>query len=107
MSNHASSASSPLIVVAALAAIAFASLSRAQDAASDRAMATLARNPAVKAALASAKANEPQTIENQIRLSEIPAPPFKEAVRGEEMKRLFQQLGLQGGRIDKAGNVRG
>ena len=73
----------------------------------DRVVSALTQQPAVKAALAAAKASEPQTIETQIRLTEIPAPPFKESARGEEMKRLFQQAGLRNVRGDKAGNVLG
>jgi acetylornithine deacetylase/succinyl-diaminopimelate desuccinylase-like protein len=73
----------------------------------DRAVASLAEQPAVAAALAGAKADEPRTIEDQIRLSEIPAPPFREAARGEEMRRLFQQAGLRNVRVDKVGNVLG
>ena len=82
------------------------SVMRAQESA-DRTVSALTQQPAVKAALAAAKAGEPQTIETQIRLTEIPAPPFKEAARGEEMKRLFQQAGLRNVRGDKAGNVLG
>ncbi len=70
-------------------------------------MFALADQPTVRAALDAAKASEPQTIEHQIRLSEIPAPPFQEGARGEEMKRLFQQAGLRNVRVDKAGNVLG
>ena len=81
-------------------------LLRAQET-PDRFVFTLAEQPAVRAALDAAKANEPQTIENQIRLSEIPAPPFQEGARGEEMKRMFQQAGLRNVRVDKAGNVLG
>jgi tripeptide aminopeptidase len=73
----------------------------------DRFVFTLAEQPAVRTALDSAKTNEPQTIENQIRLSEIPAPPFQESARGEEMRRMFQQAGLRNVRVDKAGNVLG
>jgi acetylornithine deacetylase/succinyl-diaminopimelate desuccinylase-like protein len=69
--------------------------------------ADLVKDPAVKAALDAAKANEAQTIADQIRLCEIPAPPFKEEVRGQELKRVFEQLGLQNVRIDKVGNVLG
>ncbi|PYR37056.1 MAG: peptidase M20 [Acidobacteria bacterium] len=54
-----------------------------------------------------AKASEAQTIEDQIRFCEIPAPSFKEEVRGRELQRVFQQLGLQNVRVDKAGNVLG
>jgi tripeptide aminopeptidase len=67
----------------------------------------LLKSPSVQAALAAAKTNEPQTIEDEIRFCEIPAPPFKEATRGEELKRVFQQLGLQNVRVDAAGNVVG
>lgn len=69
--------------------------------------ADLIQSPAVKAALDAVKANDAQTIEDQIRFCEIPAPPFKEEVRGAELKRTFEQLGLQNVRVDKAGNVLG
>ena len=67
----------------------------------------LLKDPAVKAAVDAAKANEAQTVEDQIRFCEIPAPSFKEEVRGQELKRTFQQLGLLNVRVDKAGNVLG
>jgi acetylornithine deacetylase/succinyl-diaminopimelate desuccinylase-like protein len=69
--------------------------------------ADLVKDPAVKAALDAAKAHEAQTIEDQIRFCEIPAPSFKEDARGRELQRVFQQLGLQNVRVDKAGNVLG
>jgi acetylornithine deacetylase/succinyl-diaminopimelate desuccinylase-like protein len=69
--------------------------------------ADLLKDPAVKAALDAAKANEAQTIEDQIRFCEIPAPSFKEEARGKELQRVFQQLGLQNVRVDKVGNVLG
>ena len=67
----------------------------------------LLKEPAVKAAIDAAKATEAQTIADQIRFCEIPAPSFKEDARGQELKRVFQQLGLQNVRIDKVGNVLG
>jgi acetylornithine deacetylase/succinyl-diaminopimelate desuccinylase-like protein len=69
--------------------------------------ADLIQSPAVKAALAAAKSSEPQTIADQIRICEIPAPSFKEEVRGRELQRVFQELGLENVRVDKAGNVLG
>jgi tripeptide aminopeptidase len=69
--------------------------------------ADLVKDPAVKAALDGAKSTEPQTIEDQIRFCEIPAPAFKEETRGVELKRVFTQLGLQNVRVDKVGNVLG
>jgi acetylornithine deacetylase/succinyl-diaminopimelate desuccinylase-like protein len=67
----------------------------------------LLKDPAVRAALDAARRNEPQAIEQEIRVCEIPAPPFHEEVRGRELKRLFDALGLKDVRIDRAGNVVG
>jgi tripeptide aminopeptidase len=66
-----------------------------------------AQSPEIKAALDAVQKNEPRFIEEQIRLCEIPAPPFKEEVRGKELQRLFLAAGLKDVRIDKAGNVIG
>lgn len=69
--------------------------------------ANLASDPAVKAAFEIVKRNEPDLLLEQQRICEIPAPPFQESVRAAELKRLFEQLGLAGVHIDKAGNVIG
>jgi tripeptide aminopeptidase len=71
------------------------------------AAADLLKDPAVAAALAAAKADEAQTIEDEIRFCEVPAPSFKETARGEVLKQTFEQLGLQNVRVDRAGNVLG
>lgn len=65
------------------------------------------QDPAVKAALEAVKANEPSVIADQIRLSEIPAPPFQESKRAQAVQSTFSELGLTNVRIDKAGNVIG
>jgi len=67
----------------------------------------LMQDPAVKAALEAAKTNEPAIIEEQIRVSEIPAPSFKEEKRGAALRQIFTDLGLKNVRIDRAGNVIG
>ena len=67
----------------------------------------LLQDPSVKAALEAAKRNEPKTIEQEIRICEIPAPPFHETERGKELQRLFAGLGLQDVHMDKVGNVIG
>ena len=67
----------------------------------------LAETAPVKAALDAAKSSEPQTIEQQIRFCEVPAPPFREAARGEVLRRAFQDVGLQNVRVDRVGNVLG
>jgi tripeptide aminopeptidase len=65
------------------------------------------RNPAITAALDGVKADEPQVVADQIRLCEIPAPPFQESARAQAMKAAFERLGLANVRVDKAGNVLG
>src|SRR6202789_1631797 len=67
----------------------------------------LMEDPTIKAALDAVKRNEPHFIDEQVRICEIPAPPFHEEVRAKELERLFKGLGLQNVRIDKAGNVIG
>jgi tripeptide aminopeptidase len=62
---------------------------------------------AVKAAVQAARDDEAQTIEDQVRLCEIPAPPFKETARGKVYADAFRSLGLKNVRVDKAGNVLG
>ena len=67
----------------------------------------LVKDSAVQAALAMVKNTEADTIANQIRFCEIPAPSFKEEIRGRELQRVFQQIGLANVRIDQVGNVLG
>jgi len=86
----------PIIFIPLFTALAFA-----------QTPAQLLNDPAVRAALEAAKRNEPQAIEQEVRLCEIPAPPFHEDERGKELKRLFEELGLKDVRTDRAGNVIG
>jgi tripeptide aminopeptidase len=67
----------------------------------------VAKDPGVKAALEIAKRDHTKTLDEQVQVCEIPAPPFKETQRGLDLKRRFEQLGLKNVRIDKAGNVIG
>lgn len=50
---------------------------------------------------------EPQTIEEQVALCQIEAPPFKEARRAADFRRRMEELGLQNVRIDAEGNAIG
>ncbi|MEX1197148.1 MAG: M20/M25/M40 family metallo-hydrolase [Pseudohongiellaceae bacterium] len=50
---------------------------------------------------------EPETIAEQIRLTEIPAPPFMEEERAEDYLRQMRNRGLGNARIDGEGNVIG
>jgi tripeptide aminopeptidase len=94
-----------VVVVCGIGVLVASSLLVAQQ--DPNAAAELLKNPSIKAALDAAKAEEPQTIEDQVRFCEVPAPSFKESARGEVLKRTFEQLGLQNVRVDGAGNVLG
>jgi acetylornithine deacetylase/succinyl-diaminopimelate desuccinylase-like protein len=67
----------------------------------------LLASPNVKQALESLKASEPRTINEQIKVCEIPAPTFHEEQRAAWFKQRFTELGLKNVRIDKVGNVLG
>src|SRR5918994_4477523 len=89
-----------------LAVVLLTSSSAAQEKAADIGT-RLMQEAAVKAAIQAAKDDEPQTIEDQVRLCEIPAPPFKETARGKAYADAFRALGLKNVRIDKEGNALG
>jgi tripeptide aminopeptidase len=61
--------------------------------------------PRVRRVLEYLKAIEPETINDQIRACEIPAPTFQEQKRAEHFKQRFTELGLKNVRIDAIGNV--
>jgi acetylornithine deacetylase/succinyl-diaminopimelate desuccinylase-like protein len=69
--------------------------------------ARLVQDAAVKAAIERVRLGEPRLLEEQVRLCEIPAPPFKETRRAEAYRDAFRALGLNNVRIDAAGNVLG
>src|SRR3954470_6517765 len=79
----------------------------AVSAALAQAPAELLKEPAIRAALDAVRRNEPAMLDLQVKICEIPAPPFHEEERGKELKRLFDQSGLKDVRIDRAGNVIG
>ena len=62
-------------------------------------------DPALKAALDQIKADNAWTLEQQRTICIIPAPPFKEQVRGIEMSKRLSALGLRDVRTDAEGNV--
>lgn len=64
-------------------------------------------NTAVAAALDDLKRENAWTLQQQVSICEIPAPPFKEAERGQELMRRFRALGLLNVRTDAEGNVIG
>lgn len=90
-----------LLVILAIATPAIAQQEAAQIGA------RLLQDANLKTALDAVRAAEPQTLEDQIRLCEVEAPPFKEAKRAQLYAQMFKEIGLTNVRIDKEGNVLG
>jgi tripeptide aminopeptidase len=59
----------------------------------------------LKAAMESIRTNNAWTMEQQISICEIAAPPFGEAARGKEYARRLAALGMEDIRTDSEGNV--
>ncbi len=66
-----------------------------------------AQHSAVRAALATLERENNWTLDQQVTLCEIPAPPFKETARGVYFSQQLTALGLQHVRVDGEGNVIG
>jgi acetylornithine deacetylase/succinyl-diaminopimelate desuccinylase-like protein len=59
----------------------------------------------VRAAMERVRADSAWTLDQQISICEIPAPPFKEGERALEFRRRLEATGLRNARIDSVGNV--
>jgi tripeptide aminopeptidase len=64
-----------------------------------------ADNPSVRRGLDGIQSSNAWTLEQQVSICEIPAPSFKEQVRGAEFRRRLVALGYPNTRIDSIGNV--
>jgi acetylornithine deacetylase/succinyl-diaminopimelate desuccinylase-like protein len=73
----------------------------------DRPYAKLLRQPAVKAAMKLLREDDTRTLQEQIALAQVPAPPFKEAVRAQDFAARLRAAGLEDVSIDGTGNVIG
>lgn len=93
--------------VLAWAAMASMDVARAQApaAAVDAVTASIVANPKVAKAFEDIKADDARALEEQKRITEIPAPPYKERVRGEYLLKRFQELGFKDAAFDSEGNV--
>lgn len=68
--------------------------------------APITADPRVRQALAKLAGEAPSVTEDQIRITEIPAPTFQEAIRATHLAKLFTDAGLKV-HTDVAGNVIG
>jgi len=65
----------------------------------------LLANPKIVKALEDIKADDARTFEEQKRITEIPAPPYKEKIRAEYYQKRMQELGFKDTAVDSEGNV--
>jgi len=62
-------------------------------------------DPGIRRAFESIQKGNAWTLEQQVQLCEIPAPPFKETARGVEVRKRLIALGYPSTRVDGVGNV--
>ena len=104
--DHYDMRSNPIRLFRALPACALAFLLAACAVGAQQGVAPTS-NPRMRQALDTIRAFNEWTLQQQIELTEIEAPPFKETKRAEEFKRRLEALGLRNVRIDTEGNVIG
>lgn len=68
---------------------------------------SLMESESIQQALSFIQADHEITVEEQKTITEIPAPPFKEHVRGKDFKKRLEDLGLENVQTDNEGNVFG
>ena len=62
-------------------------------------------SPAFKSAAAHIDKEHGRIVDEGVKLTEIPAPPFKEEVRAKEFEKMIRAAGLSDVKIDEEGNV--
>jgi len=75
--------------------------------AADRNVQAIVRSPAFKQAVATLDREHERTVADIVTLTEIPAPPFKEAARGKAYMAMLKEAGLSDVEMDAEGNVMG
>ena len=98
------------LAIAVLAGLALAGPSSAAPNAAEAAevnVQAIVRSPAFKAAVATLDREHDRMVGDIVALTEIPAPPFKEAARGKAYLAMLKAHGLSEVEMDGAGNVMG
>jgi tripeptide aminopeptidase len=93
------------IAATALLLAAQQASAQAPSPAIDAALQAILANPKVVKTLDDIKADDARALEEQKRITEIPAPPYKEKVRAEYFLKRMQELGFKDAAIDTEGNV--
>src|SRR4051812_4759641 len=88
-----------------LSLVAGQALAQTPPAAVDAAFQAIFASPKVIKTLDDIKADDARALEEQKRITEIPAPPYKEKVRAEYFLKRVHELGFKDAAIDTEGNV--
>jgi tripeptide aminopeptidase len=91
--------------IAAMALALVAGQALAQTPATDPAFQAILSHPKVVKSLDDIKEDDARAFEEQKRITEIPAPPYKEKIRAEYYLKRMQELGFKDASIDSEGNV--
>lgn len=94
-------------VTLALAWLPVVALLPGEALSADATYSQLLRQPAVKKALQFLRDDDARTLEDQIAITHLPAPPFKEQARANDFAARLRAAGLTDVRIDAEGNVIG
>jgi tripeptide aminopeptidase len=94
-----------VLLMAALVANQGSAQTSSAAASIDTAYQIILANPKVIKTLEDIKADDDTALVEQKRITEIPAPPFKEKVRAEYFLKRMQELGFKDASIDGEGNV--
>ncbi|MDB5424589.1 MAG: peptidase [Phenylobacterium sp.] len=94
------------LTIAVLASLALAGPSAGADPA-ERNVQAIVRSPAFKAAVATLDREHDRMVADIVTLTEIPAPPFKEAAKGKAYLAMLKAHGLSDVEMDAEGNVMG
>lgn len=98
------------LTIAVLASLTLAGASSAAPpptGAADKTVQAIVRSPAFKQAVATLDREHDRTVADIVTLTEIPAPPFKEAARGKAYMAMLKAVGLSDVEMDAEGNVMG
>lgn len=96
-----------LLAFAGLGLAAVAPAAQSTSAQADATVRQIMTSIQFQKASAALEAGHDRWVSDTIALTEIPAPPFKEAARGKAYQRMFQERGLSEVEIDEEGNVLG
>jgi len=91
----------------ASALVALSALAAAQAPSPDAAVKAVIENPKFKAAMAALDKDHDRLVSEIVQLTEIPAPPFKEAARAKAYLAMLKAHGLTSVEQDAEGNVMG